>query len=312
MMPSMYRMLHDELSHVAEIVRLRQALRAQHEAVAARLDVESRRHRRLAARLRAERKDVARLEGLSFKRLFAVLDGELESRLAEEQAEATTAELRFVEQDQRVAALRAELDGLDRRIAELGDVDTLYREALEAKGRMLVERDDEHGRMVLALAEQHSEACAKHRELREAIDCGGELARVLADAAKAIDEAETIESWGLRGREWSRNSYLADASHEISAALAIFERFRKELSDIDGMALHEGDEGDDDDDEHGGWLSGFSVMMISGTIEKLARDVATLRDEVRLRIEQLTALEAANLEHRRECRKRLEDIIHAG
>src|SRR5262245_45929108 len=149
----MYRTLHEDLSQAAEALQLRNALRAQHEALTARLQTERTRHETLEEELRRERKDVARLEGISFQRLFALLGGEIEARLESEREEAGVAELRYVEQEQLLAALRAALDTLDRRVAELGDVDARYHEALAAKGRALVERGDDHGRLVLALAE---------------------------------------------------------------------------------------------------------------------------------------------------------------
>src|SRR5262245_52555663 len=102
----MYRALHEELSRAAEAVQLRNALRAQCEALARRLDTERARRRVLTRQLDAERKDVARLEGISFQRLFAMLGGELESRLEKEQSEAAAVELRFVEQHRLVMALR--------------------------------------------------------------------------------------------------------------------------------------------------------------------------------------------------------------
>lgn len=313
-MTPMYRALHDELSHVAEVVRLRQVLRAQYEAVAARLDVEAPRQRRLAARFRAERRDVARLEGISFQRLLAVLGRDLDRKLDKEQAEAAAAELQLMEQDQLVAALRTELDDIDRRIAELGDVDALYREALEAKGRMLVERDDDHGRMVLAIAEQHSETCATRREIREAIECGDELARILGDAARALDAARDASNASLGSFAVRRGMTVAalnEASRFVNAALAVFERFRTELSEVEGMALAETD-ADVEGDERRSWLDGLIDSLIDSTLENLTGNVAELREEVRLRLVRLTELEAETEERRREQRKRLEELIHAG
>lgn len=310
---AMYRMLSDDLSRAAEVVRLRGTLRAQHEAVAQRLATERARHARLADKLRREQKDVACLEGISFQRLFARLDGELDSRLEREREEAIVAELRFVEQDQRVGALRAKLDGLDRRISELGDVDALYHEALETKGRLLVERDDDHGRLVLSLAEQHAKACADRRELREAIECGGELARLLAEAARIIDQE--IFDTCLAGRHSfvtaARNGKLDEAIRLINEAQGVFERFRKELSEVEGMALAELDD-DEAENRSEGWLLVIADYFLQNKIERLAEDVDTLRAEVQQRLERLSAAEEANEAVRCERRKRLEEAIHTG
>jgi hypothetical protein len=100
----------------------------------------------------------------------------------------------------------------------------------------------------------------------------------------------------------------------------VFERFRKELSDIEGMELCEDEAAGDGGRGAGSWLIGFADytfglfvdMLIQRKIERLAADVATLREGVRLRLEQLMALEAENLVHRGERRKRLEELIHAG
>lgn len=320
----MYRTLHEDLSRAAEAVRLRDGLRGQYEAMAKRYELERARHQALATELRKERKDVERLEGISFQRLFAMVGGELEERLGRERVEADEAELRFVGQDQLVAALRAERDALERRITQLGDVDAVYHEALEEKGRSLVERDDDHGKLVFSLAEQHSKACSTQRELREAIDCGNELARILADAAQKIDEAESFGKWDMLGGglgvTLAKNGRLDDASRLINEAQAVFERFRKELFDIEGMTLHGVEEGEVGTGVKNAMV-GFADYVLDGLlidaliqrrITRFAADVATLRAEVHQRIVGLTEAEAANTKLRRARRKLLEEAIHAG
>lgn len=64
--------------------------------------------------------------------------------------------------------------------------------------------------------------------------------------------------------------------------------------------------------ERRSWLDGLIDALIDSTLENLTRNMTELGDEVRLRLLRLTELEAETEERRREQRKRLEELIHAG
>jgi hypothetical protein len=229
----MYRDLHDSLSHAAELVRLRSVLQEQHTMLQSRHAAERDQLAALYEQLEKERSDVARLEGLTLSRLVATVEGSRDDRLAEERREALLAEQRHSDQALLVVTLESQIQEIARRIAELGDVDAIHRQAMETKGRMLMEQGDQHGRLVGGLVEQFSNTCAWDRELVEAIACGNRLTQVLEEAADHIER-------GLRrGYASTRHESLADASASMRSARVILESFHKELADVGrGLPSH--------------------------------------------------------------------------
>jgi hypothetical protein len=312
----MYRQLHDELSHATEALRQRDRLRAQREALTARFQSERELHIELSTRLHAERKDVARLEGISFQRLFATLGGTLDEGLEKERQEAHLAELRFVEQDQLLAALQTEVDAIDRRIDALGDVDERQRLALDAKGRMLVERGDAHGRLVLELSGRVSEIDTVGRELDEAIASGHVLAQRLAAAATALDSAASYGRWDIMGGGFlatmAKHGKLDEASHHIQASRVSLAQFRKEMSDVQVEAFIEPAQSP---------LVAFADIVFDGLlvdilvqnrIHQTAARVATTRFQVDRCIEGLVRAAEDNHRQRVEWAAQLEQAIAAG
>jgi hypothetical protein len=324
----MYRTLHeDDLSRAAEAVRLRDALRARREVLAQRLDPERARHEELAIQLRRERKDVARLEGISLQRLLAVLGGSLSERLGREREEASVAELRFAEQDQHVTALQSELDGVEQRLAELGDVDAGYREALEAKRRLLVGQDDEHGRRVLALMQEHAHACSMRPELREAIDWGKRLGTILFDVERAAANAESNGRWDRPGRgggliaSMFKHGWLDEVEQLLDASDYVIERFHKELADVDDavratdaslLELKLPERGWRTrvlDNVLGDWET---EQELQRAIERLARDVRSARIEVENQVALLVQATTRNEQRCEDSSKLLEQAITEG
>jgi hypothetical protein len=231
----MYRQLHDSLSRAAEAARLRDCLRAQRETLAAGLAVERARLTALGSQLDRERKDVERLEGISLERVAAAFAGDREDRLAKERREAVSAELRYAEHSELVAEMITELDAIDRRIAELGDVDALHLAAMDEKARMLVARGDEHGRLVAGLVEQFWQACAMDRELREALACGNELWKHLTAAMSNLAAALRNDSWDVIGGHLAaaaKHDAIKRAARGMQSCRILLARFHEELTDV--------------------------------------------------------------------------------
>lgn len=239
----MYRELHDSLSRAAEATRLRNCLRAQRDTLASSLAIEKPRLTALGSQLDRERKDVERLEGISLQRLAAALAGSRDDALVVERQEAAIAELRYAEHSRLVTTMMTELDAIDRRIAELGDVDAIHLEAMEAKGRMLMAHGGEHGRLVAALVEQFTYACAMERELGEARDCGVALHQVLTTAMSNLRAALETSAWELMAggplTAASKHDALRRASRDMQWSRILLERFHKELADAArGLSPH--------------------------------------------------------------------------
>lgn len=293
----MYRELHDALSHAAEAMHARDRLRVQREATAARLGAENRRHAELRAKLEAERKDVARLETLSLARMLASIAGRLEPTLEEERRQADVAELSFVEQTRLVEALTMELAEIDRRIAALGDVDELHHRAMDAKARALIERGDEHGRLVLELSQRYAHLSAMGVELREALEHGQALATALASAARTLHQAVSIgttDIWIGGSLTTADKHYVLDqASRHMQQASLLFELYRKELADVGrGLAprapfLAAGASPSRGDRLMEHLFGVFANLDVQARIKATARGVAFVCHEVHQSLEEL-------------------------
>ncbi len=189
----------------------------------------------LTRRYAAEQRDVARLEGRGLAAIVAGVLGNRDEKLAKEQAEAETVRLRLDGHRARRRHLVAELELLDRDLAELADAPQRFEAALLVAERELQAASDPRGAELNRLSVQLADAAAGLREHDEADRAG----RV------ALDHLNTVLGLLKSARSWSTadmlSGRLADmAEHErLEQAHAAawhaqqaLDRFAREMADI--------------------------------------------------------------------------------
>lgn len=184
-----------------------------------------------------ERRDVDELTRPSFKRLFARLSGEFESRLGHEIIEAQEAELRYAEQAQHVAALEREIAEVEGELEALGDVEAGYQSALEQKAALLSELGSAASEEVDDALLRLGKVRAEKKEFDEVIDLGTRALEAIDEAREGAQRADrllplAVDSRQERAAEFARRDHLDASAQAIARARALLHRFQGELLDV--------------------------------------------------------------------------------
>jgi hypothetical protein len=157
-------------------------LRASERSAAADLDAAQQ-------QCAGDERDVERLEHLSLTRVLAALHGSREDALAREKAEAEAARYRVAQAQQHLDAVRAELEKLKGRQAQLAGAPQAYTDALAAKEEYLTHSADPRGGRLLALAQERGRLTAELNELHRASDDADAAVQALGDVQDRLGSA---------------------------------------------------------------------------------------------------------------------------
>jgi hypothetical protein len=234
---AMFEALNRRLAEVKERVRRRQRLARLLKRAEEELARQRERGRRLDERLRKERTDVERLEGLSLTGLFYTVLGSKEQQLEKERQEYLVAKLQYDECREAVQALEREVEDLRRDLTALGDPEAEYRSLLARKEQLLQQTSGEAARRLLSLAEEEGEVQAEIKELQEAIAAGDEALRHLRKMSDALQGAMYWGTWDILGGRWAatafKHSRMDDARAAAHRAQQALRRWERELDDVD-------------------------------------------------------------------------------
>ncbi len=237
------------IDSLADAVRLAATDRARYEQLTAQLDaataLQQLRQRELADlqdRLRIERADVRALERVSPTRIWAVLRGTAEERLAVEQAEAAAAEYAAAGAQSRLDHAAVDADRVRSERAALGDVAAAYDRALAAYEVGLHARGGAVAAQLTRVATALGEAAAERREIAEATAALQIALTALDRATTKLSSAggwatyDTFFGGGLIG-DLVKHSSMSDAAAEFTQVNRALERLSTELADIDAPPL---------------------------------------------------------------------------
>jgi len=190
----------------------------------------------LSAQMKVEGEDVRRLEGFSFAGLFYAIMGSKDDRLAEERRELLAAQMKHDFGSRRVAALEADIAGLQERLSGMKDLEARYEALLAEKERQIRASGGETARQLAGLEEKLAAATAHKRELCEAAAAGEKAQAALK---RVIDALSSAANWGtldlLGGGMLSsaiKQSHLDEAHTAAQEAAPLLERFQRELADV--------------------------------------------------------------------------------
>lgn len=230
--------VRDAADRRARRAQLDSQLRVAEELVATRRDE----LRPLEQAQAAEEADVRRLERLSPARLWATIRGDVEERVAVEQAEADTAARATVAararlDDAKASAtrVRAERDGL-------GDVESAYARALDAYEAGLADAGGAPATELAHVAENLGRVAAEQKEIDEAALA---LRQATVALDHAVDRLESAGGWatydtffgGGMVADLVKHSRIDEATRAFVAVNRALERLSVELADLDLPAV---------------------------------------------------------------------------
>ena len=182
-----------------------------------------------------EVEDVERLTSASLRKFVAILRGDLDEQLSAEEAEAARAATELAHardllaaEEERLAAVRQELDSLGDPAGDLADLRDRKEDAVDA--------DSDVGRQLRQVAQEDAQATADLREVDEAITAGEQGLAAIGRAATALRSAGNWSTWDVMGGgglvTMAKHSRLDDARKAGRAASAALTRFADEVDDV--------------------------------------------------------------------------------
>ena len=209
--------------------------------------------------LEKERGDVEELERMSLVSFLARIQGDLESRKAEERREAAMAKARY-------DAAKWDLEDLDRRFRDaVRDLDRRFRDAvrekeslrgLEKQYQALLNEKEEvlhsqggaQSQRLGQLAQEQERTAGELREIQEAIQAGLAAQRALEEMGGDLNGAENWGVWDMVGggimSTFAKHGCLDDAQDAAYEARRALSRFRTELADVSSEQVPDVELGD--------------------------------------------------------------------
>jgi hypothetical protein len=229
--------LTERLAQIKEDIGVRDKVRKDFERVRASLSAERARLRSLAEILRKETSDVERLEGLSVEGLFYQILGSKEQQLDKEIQEQLAAKLKHDQCRHAITAMEQEFAEIEQRMPKSQDLDAQYESLLKDKEKLLLEKNSDETRELIALAEKTGTLQASLKELREATLAGESVRHSLDRVLESLSSARNWGTWDMFGggmlSTHIKHSRIDDARGHVHDAQVQAARFERELADVD-------------------------------------------------------------------------------
>lgn len=187
--------------------------------------------------LQAESADVQRLEGFSPAKVWSLLRGDADDRLARERAEQQAAEHAAIGCRERWDHAQADLDRVTAELTGLGDVDRTFASASDAEESALRASGSSVAGDLARIDTAHGERVAERLELAEATSALTYAQQALDAAQSSLDSAggwstyDTFFSGGFLADLWKHN-HIEDSRRAFVEVNRALETLSTELADI--------------------------------------------------------------------------------
>ncbi len=190
----------------------------------------------LLENLKREELDVEKLEGMSFANLFHSIKGDKVEKLQKEKEEAFAAKLKYDSICNELRMLDNEIEGKERKLLKLKDIEKEYEDLLNEKQDILISTDGSIRSIFSRLQDEEAEEISKEKEIEEAISAGEVLLQSLYRVRDHLQSASSWGTWDILGGGFiatmAKHSKIDDAKNEISAAQGYLRSFYRELQDV--------------------------------------------------------------------------------
>lgn len=188
-------------------------------------------------RLSAENADVEKLEGMSFARIKAAMSGTKQDDLAREKAEVRAAQYSVAEARERLRGATSEVESVEARLAELGDVDAHYLRAKEARERFLIGAGGGTADRLTSVAHETGVAEGRLQQIDEALEAARQAGTRLGEAHALLGSARSWASWDTFGgggliTDMVKYNKIDKAADLMRAADAALVHLSRELADV--------------------------------------------------------------------------------
>lgn len=190
-----------------------------------------------ASRFADEERDVAKLESMSWVRIWATLRGGRATDLERETAERDAARYASAEAAHRATMAEADVRAIQAQLDALGDVEGDVARALDAKEGWLREHPGAATTRLAEIAARRGELAALDKENAEAHAAGVVAHDALAAALDVLSSAASWSTWDTFGgggllTDMMKYNRLEEAQALVRDANDAMARFATELADV--------------------------------------------------------------------------------
>lgn len=260
-----------------------------------------------------EQADVDKLEGKTFKALFATLAGSKEEKLSQERQEAYTAAMKYDAALRDLQGIMRDLEHCKIELEKIGEIEEEYELLLEERKNSIKQEASRRTNEVLVLEKQMEDLSHEIVELEEALDVGYRAFDVVESILNELNEAHSLAEWDTFTDSFfvdmQKHEHLHTAQDLIQDLRNELRRFKTELADVSI-------EGDiqiemDDFSEFADWFFDniFTDWDIKDKIENSLSQADDTRGQITSTINLLKDMRDERMKRRIELEEDLEEVV---
>ena len=190
----------------------------------------------LEAIKRKEQLDVEKLEGKTFKALFATLAGTKEEKLSQERQEAYAATMKHDAAQRDLQGIMHDLEICKIELEKIEGIEEEYEHLLEERKTSLKQEASRRAKEVIILEKQMEDLSHEIVELEEALDVGYRafdlIETILKELNEAYNWAETDVFMDSFWVDMQKHEHIHTAQDLIQDLRDELRRFKTELADV--------------------------------------------------------------------------------
>ena len=190
----------------------------------------------LEAIKRKEQLDVDKLEGKTFKALFAILAGTKEEKLSQERQEAYAAAMKYDAAQRDLQGIMHDLEVCKIELEKIEGSEEEYEHLLEERKNSLKQEASRRAKEVIILEKQMEDLSHEIVELEEALDVGYRafdlIETILKELNEAYNWAETDVFMDNFWVDMQKHEHIHTAQDLIQDLRDELRRFKTELADV--------------------------------------------------------------------------------
>ena len=186
------------------------------------------------SQVKKEEKDVERLEKGSLTTLFSRILGDHVKELEKERQEYLMAALEYNETRKSIELIEYEMQLLERRLMQLGQVEYRLEELKIAREKELLGQPTDIGRRLREVNAQIDKGNITMVDIEEAIDAGTHALRMIAKLENQLENARGWGQWDMiaDGAGWVKHSAIDKARRILQDVQFALKKYKSELEDV--------------------------------------------------------------------------------
>ena len=260
-----------------------------------------------------EQSDVDKLEGKTFKALFATLAGNKEEKLSQERQEAYAAAMKYDAALRDLQGIMRDLEHCKMELENIDGIEEEYEHLLEERKNSIKQEASRRTNEVIVLEKQIEDLSHEIVELEEALDVGYRAFDLVEHILNELREAHDLAEWDTfvdnMFMDIQKHEHLHTAQDLIQELRDELRRFKTELADVSV-------EGDiqiemDDFSEFADWFFDniFTDWDIKDKIENSLSQADDTRGQITSTINLLKDMRDERMKRRIELEEDLEEVV---